>query len=199
MVSRRWRHGQQPSLDALSDAELIVASRNDADAFHHLYRRHADDLLAFFYRRTGNAQVAADLMAETFAVAFAKRTRFSMRPEGSGVGWLFGIARREAASYYRRRSVELRAVEKLGMRVPNLSDSDIERIEAMVDAESTVAKLEPAMGKLSEREREALHLRYDKEMAYDELAKETGATTGAARVRAHRGLQKLAGMIGQSR
>jgi hypothetical protein len=60
----------------MTDAELIVASRDDPLAFRELYDRWADRLLAYFYRRVFDAEVAADLLAETFAVAFERRRRF---------------------------------------------------------------------------------------------------------------------------
>ena len=71
----------------MTDAELIVASRRDPRLFRQLYDRLADDLLAYFYRRTRDAEVAMDLLAETFAVAFERRAHFEDRagraPPGS--------------------------------------------------------------------------------------------------------------------
>jgi hypothetical protein len=61
---------------ARTDAELLIASRDDPHAFRELYDRWADKLLAYFYRRTLDPEVAGDLLAETFAVAFARRGRF---------------------------------------------------------------------------------------------------------------------------
>jgi hypothetical protein len=46
----------------VTDAELIVASRSDPRAFRELYDRWADKLLAYFYRRVLDAEVAADLV-----------------------------------------------------------------------------------------------------------------------------------------
>jgi len=60
----------------LTDAELIVASRRDPAAFRELYDRWAERLLAYFYRRVPDPEIAADLLAETFAVAFERRGRF---------------------------------------------------------------------------------------------------------------------------
>jgi RNA polymerase sigma factor (sigma-70 family) len=51
----------------VTDAELILASRRDPLAFRELYDRWADRLLAYFYRRTLDAEVAADLLAESIA------------------------------------------------------------------------------------------------------------------------------------
>jgi hypothetical protein len=60
-----------------SDAELIASVENAADAFAVLYERHVDDVLRYFVQRTGCAQTAADLTAETFAAALVSRRRFS--------------------------------------------------------------------------------------------------------------------------
>jgi hypothetical protein len=42
-----------------TDAELLIASRDDPRAFRELYDRWADRLLAYFYRRVLDAEVAA--------------------------------------------------------------------------------------------------------------------------------------------
>jgi hypothetical protein len=103
----------------LSDAELIVASWRDPDAFRELYDRWADRLLAYFYVRVLDAEVAADLLAETFAVAYERRRRFRDvgRPGGA---WLYGIAGRELSHWFRHQDVHRRAIERLGIEVPAL-------------------------------------------------------------------------------
>jgi DNA-directed RNA polymerase specialized sigma24 family protein len=50
---------------AITDAELIIASRRDPQAFRELYDRWPDRLLAYLYRRVLDPEVAADLLAET--------------------------------------------------------------------------------------------------------------------------------------
>jgi hypothetical protein len=54
----------------------LRASGDDPEAFGRLYDRHARAVLAFFMRRTGWPQLAADLTAETFAAAFVSRKRY---------------------------------------------------------------------------------------------------------------------------
>ena len=51
----------------------------DADDIARLYAAHARALVAYFARRTFDAQVAAELMAETFASAVADRRRVPRR------------------------------------------------------------------------------------------------------------------------
>jgi hypothetical protein len=58
-----------------TDAELLVRSAQDPEAFGIFYDRYAERLLTYFARRTWDAQDTADLTAETFAAAFAARRR----------------------------------------------------------------------------------------------------------------------------
>ena len=118
-----------------TDAELLIASREDPRAFRELYDRWADRLLAYFYRRVVDAEVAGDLLAETFAVAFERRRRF--RDVGApGAAWLYGIANKELAHWFRKQEVERRAIRRLAIEVPPLDDESIARIEALADMES---------------------------------------------------------------
>jgi Sigma-70 region 2 len=122
----------------VTDAELLVASRHDAAAFRELYDRWAERLLAWFYRRVFDPEVAADLLAETFAVAYERRHRFRDlgRP---GSAWLFGIAQKELAHWARHRAAEQRAVRRLGIVRPALDDESIARIEALTDLAAPAA------------------------------------------------------------
>lgn len=174
----------------MTDAELIVASRREPARFRELYDRHAEALLAYFYRRVLDAEVAADLLAETFAVAFERRARFRDRGK-PGAAWLYGIAAKELSHWYRRQAVELRAVRRLGMSVPPLDEESIARIEALVDSRPQRAAVAAALGTLPDGERAAVELRIVDELEYAEIAVRLSCTEGAARVRVHRGLARL--------
>jgi RNA polymerase sigma-70 factor, ECF subfamily len=174
----------------LRDAELIVASRHDPHAFRELYDRWAERLLAYFYIRVLDAEVAADLLAETFAVAYERRGRFRDigRPGGA---WLYGIASKELAHWFRRQAVDRRALQRLGLHVPPLDDESIARIEALVDVDARRADLVAALDQMSSLERDAVELRVVSELEYEEIATRLGCTEAAARVRVHRGLARL--------
>jgi RNA polymerase sigma-70 factor, ECF subfamily len=173
-----------------TDAELLIASRRDPAAFRELYDRWADRLLAYFYRRVLDPEVAADLLAETFAVAFERRRRF--RDVGRpGAAWLFGIAAKELSHWFRRQDVERRAVRRMGLEVPTLDDESIARIEALADMESHRAALAGALGRTGGGERSAVEMRVVEEMGYAEIASRLDCSEAAARTRVHRGLARL--------
>lgn len=173
-----------------TDAELLIASRDDPHAFRELYDRWADKLLAYLYRRTLDPEVAADLLAETFAVAFARRRRF--RDVGRpGAAWLYGIAAKELAHWFRAQAVERRAVRRLAIEVPALDDESIARIEALADMDAHRSALAAALDQIGPGERDAVQLRVVEEMGYAEIATALDCTETAARVRVHRGLARL--------
>lgn len=70
-----------------------------------------------------------DLAAETFARAFVSRRRFRGTTEAEAEAWLYTIARRQLANYLRRGRAERRAIGKLGLEVPRLTDEDLERVD----------------------------------------------------------------------
>ncbi len=174
----------------LTDAELILASRDDPSAFRELYDRWAERLLIYLYRRVLDAEVAADLLAETFAVAYERRHKFRAvgRPGGA---WLYGIAAKELSHWFRRQEVERRAVRRLGLSVPELDQESIARIEALANADEHRVALAAALEQITGGEREAVQLRVVGELDYREIASRLGCTEGAARRRVHRGLARL--------
>jgi RNA polymerase sigma factor (sigma-70 family) len=182
------------SSSARSDAELILACREDPAAFRELYDRWAEALLTYFYRRVLDADVAADLLAETFAVAWERRGRFRDlgRPGGA---WLYGIAGKELSHYFRRRSVQLRATQRLGLERPQLDAESAAKIEALVESDELRASLAIAMRGMSDAERDAVELRVVSELDYDEIAVRLHCSEAAARVRVHRGLARLSKLM----
>lgn len=98
-----------------TDAQLLVAARSDADAFHALYQRYAQRTYAFFDRRTRNRDVSLDLTAETFARAWLSRRTFRDLAGGSAAPWLFAIARRVLIASVEKHRLESDARERLGL------------------------------------------------------------------------------------
>ena len=179
-------------MDGRSDAALLLASREDPATFVELYRRHAEDLLRYFARRTLDPEAAAELTAETFAEAFASRTRYSYVNGVDGVAWLYGIARHQLGRFFRRGRIDADARRKIGLPARELPPEDYERIEELVDFEPLRAALAEALGTLAEDQREALKLRVIDGLPYPDVAARLQCAETAARQRVSRGLRRLA-------
>lgn len=175
--------------DSRSDGELLAATAVEPEAFGEFYRRHVQAVLAYLMSRTGRAEVAADLCAETFATALEQHDRYD--PERAPArAWLLAMARSRMLDSFRRGQVEDRARRRLGMPPRALTDRDIERIEELVDvdrgfdAEALVAELPPD-------QREAVLARVVEERDYEEIAAELEVSQSVVRQRVSRGLAFL--------
>src|SRR6188472_3996952 len=111
-----------------TDEELLSAP--DARSFEEFYLRNVDMVLGYFARRTGDAELAADLTSETFAAVLAGRRRYKPR-KGAAAAWLFGIASRKLADAQRKGYAERRMCRRLGMERIDLTDADIAHIESL--------------------------------------------------------------------
>jgi RNA polymerase sigma-70 factor, ECF subfamily len=174
-----------------TDDELLTAT--DAASFEQFYRRHFESVLAFFARRTHDPEVAADLTAETFAAALLARRRY--RPgRGRADSWLFSIAYRKLSDSRRRGRAEDRALRRLGVRAPALSEDDAEWIDQLAQADRAA----PLVAELPADQRAAIRARVVHGREYDEIARVTQSSEAAVRKRVSRGLAVLRRRLGVS-
>ena len=173
-----------------SDAELLRLTREriDSDAFGEFYRRHQAALIQFVARQIRDPEMAQDLVAESFAIAFSKVDRFDPT-RGEARHWLFGIARIAMLARLREGGVERAARRRLG-RAEMDNDALLEAAEARID--SSLSEVVAGLGQLSDREREAVISRILEEREYSEIARLERATEVVVRQRVSRGLRKLA-------
>lgn len=170
-----------------TDADLLVRSRRDASAFGELYTRHAAAIYRYHCRCTRDGDAAHDLTAETFAQAWLTRTRFRDELGGSAAPWLFGIARNVVLMSVRRRRIEQAGLTRLGMLGDAAASSGIEHHPD----DSWLAELETALDELPSGQREAVRLRFDADLPYEQMAVALETSPQAARVRVHRALGTL--------
>jgi RNA polymerase sigma factor (sigma-70 family) len=171
--------------DARPDAELLAATARDPQAFGLFYRRHEQRILRFFVRRVRDAELAADLTAETFAAALLSRDRYRAAEGAPPVAWLFGIAQNLLLQSLRRGRVEQRARQQLAMPLLDLTDELIERIDALRgDAISALADL-------PDDQRRAIEERVIEDRDYTEIGRALDCSSAVVRKRVSRGLQTL--------
>jgi RNA polymerase sigma-70 factor (ECF subfamily) len=176
----------------VSDEALL--SGTDPAGFEEFYARHVDMLLGFFARRTRNADLAADLTAETFAAALSARRRYRA-DSGAAVAWLFGIAMKKLADAQRRGYAEQRCRRRLGLERIELTDADIARIDALGESTNASALLEA----LVPEQREAIRAHVVDERSYADIAVEQHVSEAVVRKRVSRGLATVRQRMGARR
>ena len=163
----------------------------DADVLSRLYDVHAQTMLGWFVRRIYDPEAAMDLVAETFAVAFADRRRFCGAGDQEAVAWLYGIARHRLADFSRRSRREFRALRRLGFQRRPLTAGEYERIEELSGLGELRDGIAEALATLSAEQRLALQLRVVEEQPYSQIAAALGVSEQTARARVSRALSAL--------
>jgi RNA polymerase sigma-70 factor (ECF subfamily) len=159
-------------------------NRTGNPAFERLFEAHAEPLFAFLVYRTGDRQLAEDLVADTFERVLRARTRFDPR-RGSEKNWVFAIALNLVRDHARRQTVEVSALERVGAQAPRQS------YDWAFNAVDDRDELGQALSTLSADEREAIALRFGADLKLREVARALGESDGAVEKRISRGLQKL--------
>jgi RNA polymerase sigma factor (sigma-70 family) len=179
------------------DRELLDGTRaGDGQAFALFYRRRRAVVLAYLGRRTGDPELAADLLAETFAAALVTVLDATRELPREPLAWLMTIARNKLIDSARRGQVERAARRRLALEPLALDDEDLERIERMIgatDVDATLLALLPA------DQLAALRARVLDERDYAQIASELRCSEALVRKRVSRALQTLRGAIGAPR
>lgn len=173
-------------------ADALRRSRKDPEAFGTVYREHARAIVAFVARRVYELDTATDLAAESFARAYLKRSSFRGRTDAEALQWLYTIANRITLQFLRRNVIERRALERLGLDPPQLTDEDQERVLELAGLESFHRTVRTGLTELSAGNREALQLRIVDELPYEQVAARLGVSQQTARARVSRALRALA-------
>ena len=174
----------------MDDEALIAAVAGGDDiALRELFGRHASWLAARLRTVLPAAEVE-DVLQETFLAVWRGAARY--RPElGSVGGWTWGIARRQAALWLRRRG-------PAGLPLPALTGPDSQPsgagaglAELADPAEAALRRAElaaavSALGPAGGPQRETWRLMYLEDRPVDEVAELMGVPVGTVKSRAHR-------------
>lgn len=148
-----------------------------------LYRDHAAPVWRYVRARLPSDADAEDVTSDVFARAM--RSTHTYDPErGTPRGWLMGVARHAVGDFWRRRGPEEPSADPPEAHVDDRSLDGVIR-------EQEADELRAVLQLLSEREREALSLRFAAELPSAEVGAVLGISPTAARMLVHRAVTKL--------
>jgi RNA polymerase sigma factor (sigma-70 family) len=177
----------------VTDAELAARLHQDPQLFTAVYDRYVRDIYRYVAGRL-DAQVADDIAAETFLVAFGQRDRFD--PErGSLRPWLFGIATNLVARHRRKEARHYRALARAAADPP--ADGHENRVLSAVTAQRLQPRLARALTLLNQGERDVLLLIALSQLSHEEVAEALDITYSTVASRLSRARKKLKTAIDQ--
>jgi RNA polymerase sigma-70 factor (ECF subfamily) len=156
--------------------------------FGQLYRDQGRAILAYALRRVEGPEDAAEVVAETFLVAWRRLDEVPVDAEARL--WLFGVARRVIANLHRAERRRTRLAERL-------AESLRTELAAQSASVGEAAEALRAMGGLDDDDRELLLLVSWEELSPGEAAKVLGISSLAARSRLHRARRRLRTLLEQ--
>jgi RNA polymerase sigma-70 factor (ECF subfamily) len=163
------------------DPDLIEQARRDPEAFAVLYRQYLTPVYRYLYLRVGNVHEAEDLTAQTFTEALEGLVKNRFQSGGCFSAWLFTIARRRLADFYRQRPFapfdENLSVE-LGLLATLEKNDDLKRLIHL-------------LAQLDEEKRELLRLRFSAGLGFAEIARLENRSEAAVKMALYRSLDWL--------
>ena len=185
------RVGACYGLTMADDAELLrrYAESHAEDAFAELVRRRIDWVYSIALRQVGgDAHLARDVAQRVFSDLARKAAALSHR--SVLCGWLHQSTRFAASDLIRierrrrAREEEAHMMQALSEDPPH--DADWQKLRPVLDN---------ALGELSERERDAVLLRYFEAQPFAQIGETLRITEDAARMRVERALEKLRAVL----
>lgn len=171
----------------MNDGELLSQYRaqGSESAFGELVARHLGLVRGVARRTLGDDTAADDVAMRVFAIVARKAAALADRP--SLGGWLVVAARQEALRAVRRESNRAAAMKRYAEANTEAPDA-----AAWQDAQP---HLDEALAGLSDRDREAVMLRFYENQGFREIGQALGRGEDAARKRVASALEKLSASL----
>jgi len=169
------------------EIDAALANGDRQRAFTLLMQQYGDQVFRYAMAMTsGDAQLAEEVRQQVFVEAYRDLPGFSARSPVRG--WLFGIVRHRCLD-------ASKALRRWGLRYKNepSPESEIDDSEPgdQLDVLRLARWLERCIATLAPAAREAILLRYQQELSYDEAAAITGDRPGTLQQRVARALPVL--------
>lgn len=156
--------------------------QNSEDAFAALVARHVNLVFSAALRKTGSTAAAEEITQAVFIILARKAGRL-----GAGTvlsGWLYHTARLTTASYLRTQIRRAHREQEAYMQ--SLTDEPVTKAWQEIEP-----LLEDGMGRLGEKDRNAIVLRFFDGKSFQEIGAAVGSSENAAKKRVAHALEKL--------
>lgn len=150
----------------------------DSD-FRRIFEQHVDAVYRYCLRRASRAE-AADAVSEVFLTLWRRRSSLDL---GAELPWLYGTARKVLANQRRSLARRMRLIDKARRQPPTGPAEDDSPAGELVLS---------ALNDLAERDREVIRLSIWEDLSLTEIGVVLGCSPGAASMRLHRALDRLA-------
>jgi RNA polymerase sigma-70 factor (ECF subfamily) len=168
-----------------NESQIIDEARKDPGRFGILYEKYYRQIFVFVFRRTGDEDIAGDIVSDAFLKAMVALPKFEFKGLPFSA-WLFRIALNEVNMYYRKSSRE----RVVSIEQTNISDM-IAEAGGEKESEENRQLVMRLLATLTSEEMQFMELRFFEKRAFAEIGEILGMTENNAKVRTYRIIDKL--------
>jgi RNA polymerase sigma-70 factor, ECF subfamily len=168
---------------------MTLSHPTSASVFDDVYAEHRSTLHAYFLGRTGDPELALDLLQEVFLRAWRSVQTLAALPAERRHFWLFSVARNLVVDTYRRRGASEAAQERLHRLAAPEHTEPTER--GALESEQ-LAELDAAIRRLPDDLRAVLVLHVLGERTSTEIGEILGRPAGTVRYQLAQARRRLA-------
>jgi len=180
-----------------NDSLLVKATlKGDTGSFRVLVERYKNALFNLAYRLSQNRDVAEDMAQEAFVRAYENLHKFDQKR--SFFTWLYTICtnltineikKREHCRQARSWEGQNERHEAIPIHRPSVRE--LAEGEERIEKKKERVLIDRLLRRIPEEYRTAVILRYQEELSYLEIAEILSISLSLAKVRVHRGIEKL--------
>ena len=162
------------------DAQIVARIlEGDRQAFALLVEEYKSPIYNLAYRMTGDMQDAADVTQDIFIRAYTYLWRYN--PKKKFFTWLYTIALNTIKNHIKKNK-----------KYKNLRSQDSEESKLLASQNlSETQDINIYLSHLDAETRALIIMRYVQELSFEEIAKITGKSISAVKMRTYRGLESL--------
>ena len=175
-------------MGALASCEAPMADSLDDDVLAQAYQHFSRRVYLLCRYLLGSSDAARDATNEVFLRAHQAREQLDQ--DQPVEGWLLRIARNYSVDQLRRRSTEQRIFSTSAENLPEPAAAGPSPLGELLAIERKAA-FRRALDQLSGQPRQALELRYEREMSYQAIADDLGISRNEVGVLLFRAKEQL--------
>ena len=155
--------------------------------FRDFWTKTAGKVRAYMFCTCENWSDADDMTQEVYFRALRGWNQFN--GSASRQAWLFGIARRTRADWFRKK-------EREGTTIGSENLDEISRVASEEPDTDNLERVWDTIKDLKAEQSQVIHLRFAAGLSYAQIAQALGIPIGTVRSRLHRGLKDIREHIG---
>lgn len=180
-------------MDQKTDAEVVAeVLKGDRKAYAKIIDAYKAPVFNLAFRMTASYADADDLTQETFIRAYQKLQQFDRSKKF--FTWLYTIGINLIRNHLRKKA-RTDFFGASGCIIPESPTQGGDGREGSLLSEDRMKELEDNMRKLPVDMREAIILKYQQDLTFEEIADITGDSVSAVKMRVYRGLRKIRAML----